>query len=78
MHSEGIGRAELRPQICHERGTKGGLVPDCKPTPLDADNVHQSVSHRPEAATQIMRELLNAASGNRLQDRVVRPAVMNP
>jgi hypothetical protein len=40
--------------------------------------VHQSVSHRPEAATQIMRELLNAASGNRLQDRVVRPAVMNP
>src|ERR1700730_2342102 len=68
--------AESRPQICHESGTNGGLLPNCKPTPLAADNVHQRVSHRTEAATQITRELLNAESRDRLQNPVVRPAVV--
>src|SRR6266853_1784858 len=68
--------AESRPQICHEGGTRGWLLPNCKPTPLAANNVHQRVSHRTEAATQITRELLNAESGDRLQNPVVRPAVV--
>src|SRR6266853_859209 len=68
--------AESCPQICHEGVTNGGLPPNFKPTPLHAVNVHQRVSHRTEAATQITRELLNAESGERLQNPVVRPPVV--
>jgi hypothetical protein len=38
--------------------------------------MHERVSHRSEAAAQITRKLLRAESGDRLQDTVVRPAVV--
>src|SRR5712692_3891097 len=54
----------------------GRLLPIRKPTPLAADDVHQRVSHGTKAAAQIARELLGAERGNRLQNPVVRPAVV--
>src|SRR5712692_7089496 len=54
----------------------GRLLPIRKPTPLAADDVHQRVSHRTKAAAQITRKLLSAERGDRLQNPVVRPAVV--
>ena len=65
-----------RPQICHERGARGRLLPIRKPTPLAANNVHQRVSHGAKAAAQIARKLLIAERGHHLQNPVVRPAVV--
>src|SRR2546422_6163617 len=54
----------------------GRLLPISKPTPLAADDVHERVSHGTKAAAQIARELLIAQPGDRLQNPVVRPAVV--
>src|SRR5580698_11413732 len=45
-------------------------------SPLAADDVHQRVAHRTEAAAQIARELLSVESGRRAQSPVVRPAIV--
>src|ERR1700728_4679886 len=38
--------------------------------------MHERVSHRSKAAAQITRKLLRAESGDRLQNTLVRPAVV--
>jgi len=52
------------------------LLPVRKPDPLTADDVDERVSHGTKAAAQIARELLSAELGDRLQNPVVRPAVV--
>ena len=63
-------------QICQEGGARGPLLPIRKPTPLAGDDVYERVSHGAKAAAQIARELLIAERGRRLQNPVVRPAVV--
>src|ERR1700730_12390071 len=63
-------------QFCQEGGALGCSLPISKPNPLAADDVQQRVSHRTKAAAQITRELLSAERGGRLQNSVVRPAVV--
>ncbi len=55
-----------RPQIFQEGGTRGRLLPICKPAPLPANDVYERVSHGAKAAAQISRELLIAQRGDRL------------
>jgi hypothetical protein len=54
----------------------GQLLPIHKPNPLAADDVDERVSHGAKATTQIVRELLGGERGDRLQNPVVRPAVV--
>ena len=54
----------------------GRLLPILKPNPLAADDVDERVPHGTKATTQIVRELICAERGNRLQNPVVRPAVV--
>src|SRR5262249_48855705 len=54
----------------------GRCFPIGKPTPFAADNVHERVSHRTKAATQITGELLRTESGSRFQNPVVCPTVV--
>jgi len=65
-----------RPQICHEGGAGRWFIENREPAPLAADDVHERVSDRTEAATQVVRELLNGERGDRLQDFVVRPSIV--
>jgi len=44
--------------------------------PTRRRDVHERVSHGTKAAAQIARELLSAERGDRLQNPVVRPAVV--
>jgi len=54
----------------------GRRLPVGKPTPFAADDVHERVSYRTKAATQITSELLGPESRNRLQNLVVCPTVV--
>jgi len=54
----------------------GRLLPIRKPDPLASDNVDERVPHGTKATTQIVRELLRAEPQRRLQNPVVRPAVV--
>src|SRR5215813_11481216 len=54
----------------------GRRFPIGKPTPFAADDVHERISYRTKASTQITSELLRAESRNRLQDPVVCPMVV--
>ena len=54
----------------------GRFFPIGQPTPFATDDMHQRVSHRTKAAAQIARQLLRGERGNRLQNPVVRPAVV--
>jgi hypothetical protein len=83
LHRSNVGeciRIEQRvssgSQICQDRGAIGRFLPICKPTPFAGDDVQERVSHGTKAAAQIPRELLVAERGSRLQNPVVRPAVL--
>src|SRR5260370_41461278 len=54
----------------------GRLLPIREPNPLAADDMHERVSHGTKATAQIARELLSTERADRLQDPVVRPAVV--
>src|SRR5262244_1232232 len=54
----------------------GRRFPVGKPTPFAAYDVHERVSYRTKAATQITSELLGPESRNRLQNPVVCPTVV--
>src|SRR5215831_16042607 len=54
----------------------GRRFPISKPTPFAADDVHERVSYRTKAATQVTSELLRPESSNSLQDPVVCPTVV--
>jgi hypothetical protein len=54
----------------------GRLLPIRKPNPFATDDVEERVPHGTKATTQIVRELLSAERGNRLQNSVVRPTVI--
>src|SRR5262245_47160088 len=53
----------------------GRRLPIGKPTPFAADDVHERISYRTKASTQITSELLGPESRNRLQNPVC-PAVV--
>ena len=54
----------------------GRRLPVGKPTPFAADDVHESISYRTKASTQITSELLGPESRDRLQNPVVGPTVV--
>jgi hypothetical protein len=65
-----------RSQIRQEGGALGRLLPLRKPAPFAADDVHERVSHGTKAAAHITGELFSAERGDRVQNSVVRPAVV--
>jgi len=54
----------------------GRRLPIGKPTPFAADDMHERISYRTKASTQITSELLGPESRNRLQNPVVCPTVV--
>src|SRR5215813_4956866 len=54
----------------------GRRLPVGKPTPFAADDVHERISYRTKASTQITSELLGPESRDRLQNPVVGPTVV--
>jgi hypothetical protein len=54
----------------------GRFLPINQPNPLATDDMHERISHGTKATSQITRELLGAERGDRLQNPVVRPAVV--
>jgi len=68
--------ADSPPQFRDERRSERRLLENRQPTPLAADDVYECVSRGREAAAEITRKLLDAERGSRLQNAVVRPAVI--
>ena len=52
------------------------LLPIRQPTPLSSDDVDERVSHGTKAAAWIARELIYSERRDRLQNPVIRPAVV--
>jgi len=64
------------PQVRQQYSAGEPFVPIRNPTPLAPNDVHQGVAHGMKAAPEITGKPLTAQRGNRLQNRVVRPAVV--
>src|SRR5215469_3679238 len=64
------------PQILQKSSAVGRGFPICEPTPLATDNVHQGISHRNKAATQVACELLRTERRSCLQNPAVGPPIV--